>query len=307
MSQRNREDLLQKGGICISRYNYDSDYPFAVYIANLGMYNDGWLVGEWVKFPTTAEKMRQTLKNIGIGKKYNRDQAYENWFVFDDVSNMEVLEGFLNSNINEINYLASKLNDMSEDEYQKFRAAVKMGDHTGSIQELINLTDNLDCYDIYPYIHDYDDLGRRRFEEADDIQLPDDLLVYINYDSYGRDIALKEKGQITHLGYMRNNGKPFHERYDGQYSSIPEKYRAMSEQDYMRLKRPEPIKFSFEKDEPSLQNDLHHAADQPEKRKVKDKKLSVREWLRNAKQKSIECNYLYLHVKSPKTTERGGI
>ena len=123
-------------------------------------------MGEWVKFPTTAEKMRQTLKNIGIGKKHNCDQAYDNWFVFDDVSNLEVLEGLLNSNINEMNYLASKLNDMSEDEYQKFRAAVKMGDHTGSIQELINLTDNLDCYDIYPYIHDYDDLGRRRFEEA---------------------------------------------------------------------------------------------------------------------------------------------
>ena len=198
MSQRNREDLLQKGGSSISRYNYDSDYPFAVYIANLGMYKDGRLVGEWVKFPTTAEKIGQTLKNIGIGRKHDHDQTYENWFVLDDVSNMEVLEGRLNSNINELNYLASKLNGMSEDEYQKFRAAVKMGNHSGSIQELINLTDNLDCYDIYPYIHDYDDLGRRRFEEADDIKLPDDLLVYIDYDSYGRDIALKEKGQITH-------------------------------------------------------------------------------------------------------------
>lgn len=304
MSQRNREDLLQKGGSSISRYNYDSDYPFAVYIANLGMYNDGRLVGEWVKFPTTAEKMRQTLKNIGIGKKHNRDQAYENWFVFDDVSNLDVLEGLLNSNINEMNCLASKLNGMSEDEYQKFRAAIKMGDHTGSIKELINLTDNLDCYDIDPLIHNYDDLGRR-FEEADDVQLPDDLLVYINYDSYGRDIALKEKGQITHLGYMRNNGKPFHERYDGQYSSIPEKYRAMSEQDYMRLKRPEPIKFSFERGEPSQQNNSHHAADQSEKRKVKDKKLSVREWLRNAKRKNAKCSYADVHAKSRRTTERG--
>lgn len=247
------------------------------------------------------------IKEYWYWKKYNRDQAYENWFVFDDVSNMEVLEGFLNSNINEMNYLASKLNDMSEDEYQKFRAAVKMGDHSGSIQELINLTDNLDCYDIYPYFHDYDDLGRRRFEEADDIQLPDDLLVYIDYDTFGRDIAFEEKGQITNLGYMLNNGSPFHERYDGRHNSIPEKYRVMSEQDYMRLKRPEPIKFSFERDELSPQNDSHYAAEQSEKCEVKDKKFSVREWLRNAKQNSIECNYSNLHVKSPKTTERGEI
>ena len=185
-----------------------------------------------------------------------------------------------------MNYLASKLNDMSEDEYQKFRAAVKMGDHTGSIQELINLTDNLDCYDIDPLIHDYDVLGCRRFEETDDIQLPDDLLVYIDYDTLGRDNAFEEKGQITNLGYMLNNGSPFNEHYDGQNSSIPEKYRVMSEQDYMRLKRPEPIKFSFERDEPSTQNDSHNAAEQQEKCKVKDKKLSVWKWLRNAKKKT---------------------
>ena len=48
-----------------------------------------------------------------------------------------------------MNYLASKLDDMSQDEYERFQAAMEIGDHTGSIQELINLTENLDCYDVY--------------------------------------------------------------------------------------------------------------------------------------------------------------
>ena len=48
---------------------------------------------------------------------------------------------------------------MSQDEYERFQAAMEIGDHTGSIQELINLTENLGCYDIYPDIHDHDDLG----------------------------------------------------------------------------------------------------------------------------------------------------
>lgn len=81
----------------------------------------------------------------------------------------------------------------------------------------------------------------------------------------------------------------------------------MTEQDYMRLKHPEPIKLSFEKDEPSPQNNSHHAAEQPEKCKVKDKKFSVREWLRNAKQKNAECSYVDVHTKSRRTAERGGI
>ena len=32
-------------------YKYDKDYPFAAFITNLGKYNEGDLVGEWVKFP----------------------------------------------------------------------------------------------------------------------------------------------------------------------------------------------------------------------------------------------------------------
>ena len=39
----------------------------------------------------------------------------------------------------------------------------EMGDHCGSLQEIINLTENLDCYEIYPDIHDYEDVYKRQF------------------------------------------------------------------------------------------------------------------------------------------------
>ena len=29
-------------------YSYNKDYPFAAFITNLGKYNEGELVGEWV-------------------------------------------------------------------------------------------------------------------------------------------------------------------------------------------------------------------------------------------------------------------
>ena len=50
-------------------YSYNKDYPFAAFITNLGKYNEGELVGEWVKFPTTAEEMKEVFKRIGIGQK----------------------------------------------------------------------------------------------------------------------------------------------------------------------------------------------------------------------------------------------
>ena len=50
-------------------YDYDKDYPFAAFITNLGKYNEGALVGEWVKFPTTAEELKKVFERIGIGSK----------------------------------------------------------------------------------------------------------------------------------------------------------------------------------------------------------------------------------------------
>ena len=39
---------------------------FEAYITNLGKYAEGELVGETLKFPTTAEEVQSLLKRIGI-------------------------------------------------------------------------------------------------------------------------------------------------------------------------------------------------------------------------------------------------
>ena len=202
-------------------YDYDKDYPFAAFITNLGKYNEGALVGEWVKFPTTAEELKQVFERIGIGAKDDFGQTYEEWFITDYDCYVDGLYDLLGEyvNLDELNYLASKLDDMSQDEYERFQAAMEIGDHTGSIQELINLTENLDCYDIYPDIHDHDDLGRYYIEELDAMQVPEHLRNYIDYEAYGRDIALEESGQFTDLGYVRDTGDSFHEYYDGERGS----------------------------------------------------------------------------------------
>ena len=46
-------------------YEYDHDCPFEAYITNLGKYNEGELVGEWVKFPTTSEDLKKVFERLG--------------------------------------------------------------------------------------------------------------------------------------------------------------------------------------------------------------------------------------------------
>ena len=143
-------------------YDHDKDYPFAAFITNLGKYNEGELVGEWVKFPTTAEELKEVFKRIGIGQKDDFGQPYEEWLITDYDCYVDGLYSKLGEyeSLDELNYLASKLDEMSESEYAQFQAGMEMGDHCGSLQEIINLTENRDCYEVYPDIPDHDHLGR---------------------------------------------------------------------------------------------------------------------------------------------------
>ena len=255
-------------------YDHDKDYPFAAFITNLGKYNEGELVGEWVKFPTTAEELKEVFKRIGIGQKDDFGQPYEEWFITDYDCYVDGLYSKLGEyeNLDELNYLASKLDEMSESEYAQFQAGMEMGDHCGSLQEIINLTENLDCYEVYPDIHDYDDLGRYYIEELDVMQVPEHLQNYIDYEAYGRDVVLEENGTFTDQGYVRDTGDSFHEYYDGERGSIPDEYRVMTFQDDLpeEEKSEWAMDIAFDMDEFFRQNDPQYAAEHPEVHAAKE-------------------------------------
>ena len=255
-------------------YSYNKDYPFAAFITNLGKYNEGELVGEWVKFPTTAEELKEVFKRIGIGQRDDFGQPYEEWFITDYDCYVDGLYSKLGEyeNLDELNYLASKLDEMSESEYAQFQAGMEMGDHCGSLQEIINLTENLDCYEVYPHIEDYDDLGRYYIEELEVMQVPEHLQNYIDYEAYGRDVAMDENGSFTDQGYVRDTGDRFCEYYDGERGSIPDEYRVMTFQDDLpeEEKSEWAMDIAFDMDEFFRQNDPQYAAEHPEAHAAKE-------------------------------------
>ena len=255
-------------------YDHGKDYPFAAFITNLGKYNEGELVGGWVKFPTTAEELKEVFKRIGIGQKDDFGQPYEEWFITDYDCYVDGLYSKLGEyeNLDELNYLASKLDEMSDSEYAQFQAGMEMGDHCGSLQEIINLTENLDCYEVYPHIEDYDDLGRYYIEELEVMQVPEHLQNYIDYEAYGRDVAMDENGSFTDQGYVRDTGDRFCEYYDGERGSIPDEYRVMAFQDDLpeEEKSEWAMDIAFDMDEFFRQNDPQYAAEHPEAHAAKE-------------------------------------
>lgn len=195
----------------------------SAYVTNLGMYNEGKLVGEWLPLPTTTEKVQKVLGRIGID-----GIRYEKYFITDyDVYVNGLYEHLPEyANLDELNYLAVCLEKMDRRDFDKFEAVLESGMQVNSVCDAINLTANLDCFDHLQDVHDEGDLGYYWIEESGCYDLKDvgNLASYFDYEKFGRDIALEEGGEFTRGGYVAGGRDSFTEFYSGP-EDIPEEYR----------------------------------------------------------------------------------
>lgn len=136
---------------------------FEAYITNLGKYNEGRLVGETLKFPATTEEVQALLKRIGVdGVRY--EEIFITSFDGDVLGLYDHLGEY--ESIDELNHLAHVLSDLDQSDIEKFEAVIDSGEYTGSVHDLINLAQNLDCYDFYPGIDSEEALGRAYIDGA---------------------------------------------------------------------------------------------------------------------------------------------
>ena len=209
------------------------------YLSNLGKYTEGRPAGEWVTFPTTAEHLKEVFDRIGIDFKH-----YEEWHFTEFQSTIPGLTEHLSeySHPDELNYLGKLLEMQFDDDREKFIAAIEYGDHADSLQDIINLAQNLDCYWIYPSVHNEEEYGRYLVDELEEPELPEEAKKYFMYEEYGRDASINDDGMFTEKGYIYNTRNTFTEWYDGR--DVPQEYR-VTPQPPQRA-RPDPEKADFD-------------------------------------------------------------
>ena len=209
------------------------------YLSNLGKYTEGRPAGEWVTFPTTAEHLKEVFDRIGIDFKH-----YEEWHFTEFQSPIPGLAEHLSeySHPDELNYLGKLLEMQFDDDREKFIAAIEYGDHADSLQDIINLAQNLDCYWIYPSVHNEEEYGRYLVDELEEPELPEEAKKYFIYEEYGRDASINDDGMFTEKGYIYNNRNTFTEWYDGR--DVPQEYRVTPQPP--QRSRPDPEKADFD-------------------------------------------------------------
>lgn len=182
---------------------------FEAYVTNLGLYPErGAGAGEYLKFPTTVEEVQALFSRIGIDGK-----QYEEYFITDYDSDILGLTDHLGEyeSLDELNYLAHLLEEMTPAELEKLEAVRDAGEYTSSVRDLINLTQNLDCFDFYSDVNSEEELGRMYIQDFEAMQVPEHLIDYIDYEAYGRDIRMEEYFDFSGFGEY------FAEEHDGQF------------------------------------------------------------------------------------------
>lgn len=171
----------------------------SIYVTNLGKYNEGYLMGEWVKLPVPADKLDEVLARIGI------DGEYEEYFITDYEASFANLNLSEYTSIEALNEFAERLDEMESWEVEKL-AAVLEYETVSSITDIMGIIDHLDDFDILADVEDDEGLGRYYAEEFCTLEaVPEHLRSYFDYETYGRDIRLESVGCYTSYGYVMDN------------------------------------------------------------------------------------------------------
>ena len=201
----------------LSKY-FGFQNPFDAYITALDNNKPG---GVWVSFPTTAESLQDVFQRLELTKG---DWAIPNMDCHVNGIRGELMEC---NSLDELNYLAAKLEDLTEEEFEQFQAVVEINEHCDDVSELINLCDNLDCYNFTMDVTDEEDLARQRLSDRNtfDQHTVDALYNDIDFEDFGEDIASEENGKFSDNCYIVPSGSTFVEYYSGEIQDIPEQYR----------------------------------------------------------------------------------
>lgn len=145
-----------------------------LYIANLGKYNEGFLVGEWFTLPVNFEEVAE---QIGL------NEAYEEYAIHDYEAPFKISEY---ASLESLNDIANRMASLSDQEGKGLGEIIDMG---YEIEEALTiLEDSIFYYDCKTM----SDVAYEICEETNMLEgMPERLQCYFDYEAFGRDLAIE--------------------------------------------------------------------------------------------------------------------
>ncbi len=154
-----------------------------VYIANLGKYNEGELVGAWFTPPIDIEKVKEV---IGLNGEYEEYAIYDYELPFE-IGEYESIE--------EINRLCEMVSELPE------YVQAELSELESYFCNMKELCEHVDDIDLYSDCENMEEVARYLIEETGLLgEVPATLQNYIDYKAYGRDLEMEGNFVVTNHG-----------------------------------------------------------------------------------------------------------
>ena len=152
-----------------------------IYLTNLGKYNEGQLIGEWVELPVSNEELQKVFERIGI------NEEYEEYFITDYECDFYEVGEY--ESLDTLNEIAERIEELGEEESEVVKALMSELGYT--LNEAIDKVNSGD-YRIYSDCDDMTDIAYQVVEECGYLNnVPDNVARYFDYESFSRDLGIE--------------------------------------------------------------------------------------------------------------------
>lgn len=167
-----------------------------IFLTNLGKYNEGNLIGEWVELPCTDEELEEAKERIGISDEPDENGIYyEEWFITDYETDLPGVTVGEYDDLDELNELAETLEGLDEYEKEIVEAILSNG---YQLDDALCMKD--DCI-IYYNCSDMAEVAEEYVKETGLLEnIPESLRYYFDFEKYGRDMGFEGTFIFTNDG-----------------------------------------------------------------------------------------------------------
>ena len=164
-----------------------------------------------IRFPCSEKVITDALKKIGVNDEMDTKQIVSEVVDFESLS---LLEG-KQVDLDEINFLAKRLDSLTKLELDKFSVVAQM-EGLDEPKDFINLTYNLNRYTLIQNIGDMTAVGRMHTLTRE-LAIPADDSRDAEYAKIGRELIASNKGKWTEKGLLFfNDDIPEEKIYNGE-------------------------------------------------------------------------------------------
>ena len=183
--------------------------------------------GVWLDLPTTTEQVQAALRQIGISSDNPQGLFISGYFAEEEKRFAIPYNMVLASNVDELNFLAARLETLSAGERAELNAALQAPQsELSSIGRITDFPENVDYYVHLPEVHGPTQLGDYYLNRSGMVDMPEEWKGGIDTAQFGRYVAQQEQGVFTQYGYLVKSGDEWQKVHEGQ--PVPEEYRVLS-------------------------------------------------------------------------------